>query len=64
MIGQLDKSTKNLNKFILVCPTQVSRPPLKQLATQVLKYGISWIIYGMKGHSYEIMKAFIKFTKI
>jgi hypothetical protein len=64
MIGQLDKSTKNLSKCISVCPTQVSKPPLKQPTTQVLKFGIFWINYGMKGHSYEIMKAFIKSTKI
>jgi hypothetical protein len=41
MIGQLDKSTKKLNKCRLMCPTQVSRPSLKQPTIQVLKSGIS-----------------------
>jgi hypothetical protein len=64
MIGQLDKSTKTFSKCISMCPTQVSRPPLKQPTTQVLKFGIFSINYRMKGHSYEIMKTFIKSTKI
>jgi hypothetical protein len=64
MIGQPNESTKNLNKCISMCPTKVSRTSFKQPKTQVLKFGISWINFGMKGQSCETMKAFIKFAKI
>jgi hypothetical protein len=64
MIGQLDESTKNLNKCMLVCPTKVLGPSFKQIKTQVSKSMISWINYEMKGHSCETMKTFIKSAKI
>jgi hypothetical protein len=39
--NQPNKSTKNLNKCILICPTNVLRPSFKHPRTQDLKSGIS-----------------------
>ncbi len=64
MTGQLDESTKNLNKCILMCLTKMLRPSFKQTTTQVFKSRISLINRGMKGCSCETMKAFIKFVEI
>ncbi len=49
---------------LLICLTKVSRPFFEQIMIQVLKYGISWINYGMKGCSCETMKTFIKSAKM
>ncbi len=63
IIGQPEELTKNLNRCISVCLTNISKPSFKQPRTQDLKFGISWINWGVNHLSYEIMKAFIKFAK-
>jgi hypothetical protein len=41
IINQPNESTKNLNRCILICPTNVLKPTFKQPRTQDLKSGIS-----------------------
>ncbi len=62
-IGQLDNSTMNLKKCILICPTKVLRPSFKQPTTHNFKYRICWINWRMKGHSYDTMITFMKLPK-
>ncbi len=58
----LEESTKKWKRCISICHTSLFAPSFKYPSTQVLKLGISWINYGMKGCSREIMNASIKST--
>jgi NAD-dependent dihydropyrimidine dehydrogenase PreA subunit len=60
IISHPEESTKNKNRCMFVCPTNAIGPSFKYPWTLDLKYGISWISWGMNGRSYETINTFIK----